>query len=261
MPPATLAEVDGCPLCAGREHLTPPETLRLGDDPWQVRVVPNRFPAFEHHEVVVHAPRHVRSLSELSDEQLALVAEAWQARAHDAQASGLAYLHAFVNEGREAGASLLHSHSQLVALAEPPPAVRDELPRLERGGCALCLIASQALADGRHVVAEDDGVVLLADPAGQVPYELLVAPVEHEAAALAGGTSLAAALRLLAEGVRRLRLVEGPVAWNAWLHDAGHWHMEMVPRLTVLGGAELGAGLYVTTVAPEQAAEALRACG
>src|SRR5207302_10201928 len=80
VPPANEAELAACPFCAGREERTPPEVLRLGD-PWQVRVVPNMFPAFERQEVVVHSPWHARSVAELDDGELALLAEAWQLRA------------------------------------------------------------------------------------------------------------------------------------------------------------------------------------
>lgn len=257
IPAATLEEVDTCPFCAGREHLTPPETLRLGPVPWQVRVFPNRYPAFERHEVVVHAPRHVRTFAELSSGQLALVAEAWQRRARDSAGDGFGYVHAFVNEGDASGASRAHTHSQLVSLAEPPPLVALELPRLSGRDCELCRLVSREERDGRHVVSHGDGVVAIAHPAGWAPYELLIAPLEHRADGLADDL-LAAALELLADAVRRLRLVEGAVSWNAWLHDLGHWHLEVVPRLAVFGGTELGAGVYVNEVAPEDAAAALR---
>nr|MDQ3821809.1 hypothetical protein [Actinomycetota bacterium] len=72
-------ERESCPFCGGREDRTPPETLTIGD-PWRVRVVPNLYPAFRRQEVVVHAPEHVRSVAELDDAQLSLVAEAWQRR-------------------------------------------------------------------------------------------------------------------------------------------------------------------------------------
>src|SRR5439155_23588799 len=85
IPPAAREELDACPFCAGREDRTPPETLRIpADGPWQVRVVPNLYPAVEQQEVVVHAPRHARSVVELTDDELGNVAEAWQRRARDA---------------------------------------------------------------------------------------------------------------------------------------------------------------------------------
>src|SRR5439155_21922615 len=118
--PPTPEELESCPFCAGREDRTPPETLRLGD-PWRVRVVPNLYPALDRQEVVIHVPRHARSLAELTDDEAALVAEAWQQRAA-AEPGG--YLHALVNEGRDAGSSLPPAHSQLAWLREPPPAVR-----------------------------------------------------------------------------------------------------------------------------------------
>ena len=93
---------------------------------WQVRVVPNLYPAFARQEVVVHAPTHVRSFAELDDAQVEAVAEAWRLRGLAGAEAGLGYLHALVNEGRAAGASLAHSHSQLVWLGDEPPAVAAE---------------------------------------------------------------------------------------------------------------------------------------
>lgn len=236
--PLSQEELDACPFCAGREDRTPPETLRLGD-PWRVRVVPNLYPAFERHEVVVHSPRHARSLDELDDDEIAVVAEAWQRRARDEPA---AYLYAFVNEGRLAGASLAHSHSQLVWLPGPPPAVRAE---------------SGPLPLEENVVLERGGVVLTCPPAGRSPYDLLVAPAEPEGGAFES-PRLAAALWLVAEGLRRVRRGVGPCPANVWLHDGPRWHLEVLPRLTTYAGLELGAGIWVSTLAPEVAASQLR---
>lgn len=100
---------------------------------------------------------------------------------------------------------------------------------------------------------------LVAHPAGRAPYELLIAPSEHRPD---GDANLfAAALRLLRDGISRLRAIEGPVPINAWAHAGGHWHLEVLPRLTVLAGLELGAGLYVNSLPPEEAAKALRDSG
>ena len=84
-----------------------------------------------------------------------------------------------------------------------------------------------------------------------------IAPVEPEADGLRSEL-LAPALRLLAELVRRLHSLEGPVPLNAWLHEGAHWHLELVPRLAILAGLELGAGVYVNSLPPEEAAERLR---
>jgi UDPglucose--hexose-1-phosphate uridylyltransferase len=244
----TPEELESCPFCAGREERTPPETLRLpaGADDWKVRVVPNLYPAFAGQEVVIHTPRHCHSLAELTDDELAVVAEAWQARAGARDG----YLHAFVNERSEAGASLPHTHSQLVWFPEAPPEVEREL---HAGSCSLC----EPAGGDRLLIAERDGVVLRAAWAGRMPYELLVTPPEHESDPWRSD-HLAVALQLAAEGLRRLHAVEGPCPMNLWLHESGHWHIEIVPRLTVLAGIELGAGYFVNPLPPETAAEALR---
>ena len=238
--PAADDEAD-CPFCAGHEDATPPETLRLGDGPtgWQVRVVPNLYPALERQEVVVHGPRHVHSVGELPDATIDLIAEAWQRRARDVGGSCFAIL----NEGREAGASLPHSHSQLAWLPEAAPAV----------------VAERGLPEVVAVL-ERDGITAGCPVASRVPYEVLIAPSTPEAAGLRSDL-LAPALRLLADLVRRLQSVEGApfVPLNAWLHDGASWHLELVPRTTRLAGLELGAGVYVNPVAPETAAANLRA--
>jgi UDPglucose--hexose-1-phosphate uridylyltransferase len=202
--------------------------------------VPNLYPAVERHEVVVHSPEHARSLAELDDSALDLVAEAWARRA---AAHPEGYVHALVNEGREAGASLAHSHSQLVWLPEAPPAVT----------------AERALPHG-ELVLERDGLAATCPWAGRLPYEVQIAPLEPETGGLRSPL-LAPALRLLAEMIRRLRALEGPVPLNAWLHDGAHWHVELLPRLNVLAALELGAGVYVNSLPPEEAAAQLRAAG
>ena len=213
--------------------MTPPETLVLpekGD--WRVRVVPNLYPALERQEVVVHSRRHIRTLAELEDDEPELVAEAWQRRA----AAHAGYVHALVNEGREAGSSLPHSHSQLVWLPEPPPA--HARPRVE-------------------AFLEGGGLVAGCPWASRLPYETVIAPAEPDPAGIQSPL-LGPAVRLLAEIVRRLHAVEGPVPLNAWLeHDEHDWRIVLLPRLTILAGLELGAGIFVNTLPPEEAARRL----
>jgi UDPglucose--hexose-1-phosphate uridylyltransferase len=228
-----------CPFCAGHEDRTPPETLRLGDGPtgWRVRVVPNLYPALERQEVVVHGPEHRRSLAELGDSTLDLVAAAWQRRAADLGGT----MFALVNEGHVAGASLPHSHSQLAWLPGPPPAVLAEhgLPATER-------------------ILERDGLVAGCPLQSRVPYEVQIAPERAEAGGFHSGL-LSPALRLLAELIRRLHAIHGnDLPLNAWLHDGPHWHLELLPRTTRLAGLELGADVWINPVPPEQAAASLR---
>lgn len=275
----------GCPFDEGRETATPPETFAIGppgrppDTPgWRVRVVPNKFPAFGpwprdgdrpdgllarraavgRQEVVVHSPRHVRTIAELGVRELELVAEAWQARAEAAREAGFQYVHALVNEGAGAGASLPHTHSQLVWLEEVPPLVAQEHELLKAAGsCVLCDVLEEERSQRMRVVEERDGIILLCPFAGRQPYEMLAAPLDCEDDPFTS-RQLASALTLVAEGVRRLRVNEGPVSLNIWLHAGGHWHLEILPRLGVLAGVELGAGYFVNTMAPESAAGVLR---
>lgn len=232
--PPTAQELETCPFCPGHEDMTPPQTLVLPDaGDWRVRVVPNLYPALEYQEVVVHSRRHVRSLAELEGDEPELVARAWQRRA----AAVPGYVHALVNEGREAGSSLPHSHSQLVWLPEPPP--RRARPRLEQ-------------------FQAEEGLVAGCPWASRLPYETVIAPVEPDPFGLQSGL-LAPAVRLLVEIVRRLHAVEGPVPLNAWVeHDERDWRLVLLPRLTILAGLELGAGIFVNTLPPDEAAKRLR---
>jgi len=232
--PPSPDELDSCPFCAGHEEMTPPQTLVLPEaGEWRVRVVPNLYPALDRQEVVVHSRRHVRSIAELESEEIDLVAEAWRRRAE----AEPGHIFPLLNEGREAGASRPHSHSQLVWLPEQPP-VRARPkgdPFLELGGlAAMCPWASR------------------------LPYETVIAPIEPEADGLSSPL-LAPALRLLAGLVRRLHDLEGPVPLNAWLESGGgDWRIVLLPRLTVLAGLELGAGIFVNTLPPEEAAARLK---
>jgi UDPglucose--hexose-1-phosphate uridylyltransferase len=237
---AASDETEDCPFCAGHEERTPPESLRLGDGPtgWGVRVVPNLYPALERQEVVIHGPTHVHSFGQLADGTVDLVAEAWQRRARDVGGTCFPIL----NEGREAGASLPHSHSQLAWLPGPAPSA----------------IAERGMPEVLEVLVRD-GVTAGCPTVSRVPYEVLIAPSQAEADGLRSDL-LAPALRMLAEIVRRLQQVRGEalVPLNAWLHEGPHWHLELFPRTTRLAGLELGAGVYINPVPPERAAAELR---
>ena len=214
--------------------MTPPQTLVLPETgEWQVRVVPNLYPALERQEVVVHSRRHIRSIAEVEDDELELVAAAWQRRAADEPGN----VFPLINEGREGGASLAHSHSQLIWLPEPTR----ELAR-PRG----------------EVVLEHDRLVASCPWASRVPYETVIAPVEPDGDALTS-LLLGPVLQTLAGLVRRLQQLEGQVPLNAWVERGeDDWRLVLFPRLNILAGLELGAGVFVNTLPPEEAAARLR---
>jgi UDPglucose--hexose-1-phosphate uridylyltransferase len=214
-----------------------------------VRVVPNKFPAFDRQEVVVHTPAHVRSIADLDTPQLGIVAEAWRARARAAREDGFV-LFAGINEGKAAGSSLPHTHSQLVYLREEPP--------LQTVESNLADYLRWEREEDTRIVLERDGLVLLCPYAGRGPFECLIAPLAPEADGFESDL-LGPAVDLAAEALRRLREALQPSPANLWLHTGSHWHLELLPRLTVFASVEQGAGHYVNPFAPEKAAEKLRA--
>jgi UDPglucose--hexose-1-phosphate uridylyltransferase len=238
-----------CPFCAGREEQTPATLFRVGD-PWRVRIVANRYPPLTppdgRCEVCVHTPLHTLRLATLSDQQLGLVVSAWAARAAVYAADGYPAVVVGVNEGRAAGATLDHTHSQLLGLRAAPPRLETELAG---GGPRL---------DGL-VVAQSGGVVVFVPAACRAAFELRAAPDDASPDAWRDTSRLAEALRV---AVRLADAALGPVAFNIWLHTrpagddrAFRWHLELVPRIGVAAAFELGAGLYITSTPPEDAAE------
>jgi UDPglucose--hexose-1-phosphate uridylyltransferase len=269
-----------CPLCEGREQLTPPETyaLRPGggapDSPgWLVRAVPNKYPVLSGtgepapadpleqgrgdpplfasgpasgaHEVIVHAPEHVTSLADLRAEQLAIAIDAWRARlsAHPEAA----YLHLIVNEGLAAGASLEHTHAQLYGLPFVPALVARERERFTAhntrtmGGCLLCDLLQEEVRRNERVVAVDEHAVLLAPYASRMPYELQLVPRKHALSILDYDVPPA---DLLLDGLARLkRALGGLPPLNLWLRSAPRGAEHFHWRIDVLPRITHLAGL------------------
>ena len=246
--------------------MTPPETLALGrpegappDSPgWTVRVVPNKYPAFAGQEVIVHGPAHVTRFAELSPDVLGAVATAWQLRVQAATDAGAAWVLVCVNEGPGAGASLDHSHSQLVPFDRVPPVLELETTAMA-SSCPLC----EALVRERDSVVAGDGEIEIICPSwSRMPFETWVVPIVH-APRSDRPELITAAIR---QAVARLQSVLGSeLAWNAIVHASPpggpefHWHVEILPRLTVPASVEFGAGVWVNTVDPVAAAAELRA--
>jgi len=301
-----IIEEDGakggfCPLCAGNEKTTPGEVLsygavdRLPNTPgWSLRVVPNKYPALViegelakegeglydkmngigAHEVIVETPNHEDSFTYLPPDRMAQVFFAFRDRLIDlAQDSRFKYVMIFKNHGRAAGASLEHSHSQLVALPILPRMITSELEGSlayyrYKERCVFCDIIHQERREPLRVVCENEQFLVIVPFAPRSPFEMWLLPKRHssnfEAMDEAGFSAMT---EMFSECMRRLdRCVPG-VPYNFVLHTAPlrsvpmehfHWHFEIMPKLTSIAGFEWGSGFYINPVPPEDAAAFLR---
>ena len=291
-----------CRLCAGHEEETPPEVLAYRDPHdappnspgWRVRVVPNKFPALRiegeldrrgvglydlmngvgAHEVIIESPDHDRALSVLPAHAVAEVMLAYRERIADLKGDErFRSVIVFKNHGFEAGASLEHPHSQLIATPVVPLALTDEIHSARsyhdyRERCLFCDILAQELEGGARVVAESGRVVAFAPFASRVPFETWLLPRRHAAAFERADEvdlhDLAAVLRTV---LRKLDRAVGDPPFNLLLHSAPfgtgespsyHWHFELMPNLTGISGFELGSGFHINPLPPEDAARILR---
>ena len=280
-----------CPFCPGHEESTPPalETIGEGGD-WNLRVVPNLYPAFEGddgfavrhvgpvhvmaegtgiHEVFVYSPDHDGSLDQLDDAGAGRFMLALKHRfAEHAGLPNIRYTQAIVNHGREAGASIAHPHGQLLGLPFVPGEVLDEERAFSRfaGGCLLCTTVEAELSTGERVVFANDDVAVICPYWSGSPYELLIVPRRHELHLQdADDDSLEAVGRALRDSTAFLNQALGDVAYNVGFHTAPHshtgeyhWHIHVWPNLVTQAGFERGTGVLINIMPPEQAAETLR---
>ncbi len=290
--PLVLQARETCPFCPGNEDATPPALETYGSEgQWLVRVVPNRYPAFEGsqpfvldhrgpvfteapasgiHEVVVFSPDHDLSWASFSEHQAELVMFAVRDRVEEHQSTpGLRYSQVIVNSGREAGASIEHPHGQLLGIPFVPRELVDEQGSFARftGGCLLCTAAAAEERAGYRVVHASDEAVTFAPYWSGSPYELLIVPRTHEAhLERSAPTDLAGVGSSITATLAALRRQLGDIAYNLVFHSAPyranapyHWHVHVLPKLTTRAGFELGTGVYVNIVPPEDVAEELRA--
>lgn len=290
-----------CPFCNGNEHVTPPEIAAYrtpGTAPntpgWQVRVVPNKFPALAiegdlgkradgiydrmngvgAHEVIIETPDHGKGLADLELPHVRQVIQMYKERVADlGKDHRLKYSLVFKNWGQTAGASLSHTHSQIIATPVVPILVNEEIAgaaryRSFRERCVFCDILDQDLADGSRIVFENKSMVCLTPFASKSPFETWLLPKEH-LCAFEDTTDpvLDDFAEALKETLTRIKVTLDDPPFNFMLHTAPyhehglphyHWHLEIVPRLTKLAGFEWGSGFYINPTPPEQAAEFLR---
>jgi UDPglucose--hexose-1-phosphate uridylyltransferase len=279
-----------CPFCVGNESRTPPAVYQPCDDQgrWQIRVVPNMYPAVElqpseevalsavgAHEVIIESRQHVDRMSALSAGELQCVLGAYAQRLrhwHDDGRFGYGLI--FKNQGPRAGASLAHVHSQLIALPAAPPAVERELQRAKHDfekhrSCSYCRLNESERAEGARIVFDRDGFVAFCPYASLQPLEIWLQPLEHGPwfERLAGGDALERLAGILADLFGKLESAVPEAAYNLLLRTAPwqpdvesccHWRIEILPRFNALAGLELATGVHINPLAPEPAAARLR---
>jgi UDPglucose--hexose-1-phosphate uridylyltransferase len=297
----TLRQTRFCPFCAGAEEHTPGEILAYRepgsekDRPgWRVRVVPNKFPALEvegdlrkrgdgiydmmrgvgAHEVIIESPDHLVTTADLSVERLVEVLSVYRDRLVDLKKDPrLVYGMLFKNVGAGAGASLEHTHSQLIVTPIVPITVTEELSGSRdffnyRGRCVFCDMIEQEIATGDRIVVDTPGCVAFCPFASRFPFETWILPKRHSSHFENIQTTDAAELaQILHRVMTKIETALDRPAYNYIIHTAPfdtpaldhyHWHIEIIPRLTRTAGFEWGTGFYINPVPPEEAAAFLR---
>ncbi|MGI6492141.1 MAG: galactose-1-phosphate uridylyltransferase [Pelotomaculum sp.] len=286
-----------CPFCEGNEAATPPEILafRKGEGKpnstgWLVRTIPNKFSAFElegkleekqaglyrfcnglgKHEVIIETPHHATEFHELESEHVEMIISTFKQRYNDlARDERIKYIQIYKNRGLFGGASLGHSHSQIIGFPFDP-GENEGLPQYykEKGSCLICDILQQEQNGSQRLIYEGEHFVALCPYASRFAYEAWIVPKRHtehfgelteaeekELAWLAKKLSRAI-VDALGNPSYNFMINTAPV--NSINEPGYHWYMEFTPRLLVAAGVEVATGIYINPTAPEIAATALR---
>jgi len=287
-----------CPFCPGHEASTPEEVFRLPDSSgtgWAVRVTSNKFPALGDggglerretgplfremdgvgtHEVIIETPAHDRTLAIMTDHEVADILTAYQARYRALRKDPrLKYIMIFKNHGEAAGTSLAHPHSQLVATSVPPMLLRRKYDVAvahydDTGRCLYRDIADEERQAKSRVVLETDRFLVFHPFASRVAFETWIMPKRHQPSF---GQVSEEDLHELAPVLRRtLRALYDRLDdpdFNYIIHSAPIedenkayylWHIQILPRLSTIAGFELGSGIFISTMLPEQSASVIR---
>jgi UDPglucose--hexose-1-phosphate uridylyltransferase len=299
-----------CPMCVGNENMTPPATMLYlkegntivhskdpadGERPknWLVRCIPNLYPAFTppkqpadtqkmfssdclgaaigHHEVIVEAPNHEEDPADAALPQLELLIDAYIDRLKELSAkSYVKYISIFRNHGIEAGASLSHAHSQIIATPMIPTTIQEELDackafHVRNEKCVFCDIIERERS-GPRLVLENKHFLVIAPYASINPMEMWVLPKRHSANLTLKPAEKEAFAQTLKTSLKALKALLNDPPYNYGIHltvdpidnESYHWHLEIYPKLATWAGFEKTTGVYINTVTPETAAESLR---
>jgi UDPglucose--hexose-1-phosphate uridylyltransferase len=298
----TDGPVNGCPFCPGHEHMLPEVLFEASPDgsetngsarSWHTRSVPNKYPAltqdgtasqsscsmYECHggygrqEVIIATPRHHESLSRMPTSHLETVVQTYLHRYHALRQAGDGLIpFIFHNYGADAGASLPHPHSQIIAPSiEPPDVVLEEERARQRygetGQCPYCEMLDKERTAEARMVAENDAFAAFVPYAARAPYEMWILPTEHEPEFGRLGGQASALADVLHQTLRALRLALGDPDYNFYVRTALayestaphlHWSLRIRPRISIDAGFEIGTGMKINPSLPERDADVLR---
>jgi len=299
------------PFQPGNEEHTPAEIMAIRDknskanEPgWSVRVVPNKFPALKiegeleregmglydkmngvgAHEVIIETPELSETIDKMADKQLINMLTIYRDRLNDLKRDArFRYILIFKNHGAQAGATLAHPHSQIIATPVTPKAVANELASAKdyyfvKERCLFCDLMKQELLDKERIVIQNEHFVVYCPYASRFPFEMMLLPRKHSHDFGSMDEGLVSALaKTLKQAMKKLTIAledppfnlmvhtapnitgrsRRPTYWDT-LEDDWHWHIEITPRMTNLAGFEWGTDFYINHVSPEEAAKHLR---
>ncbi len=284
-----------CPFCPGNEHLTPAESeLYGGDGRWDIRVIPNKFAAltpdgdterkewklfrmthgYGRHEVIIETPRHNEFIQFMDDAHAEMLINAYRDRYHALKRDRkIKVIIIFKNHGAGAGTSLEHPHTQIVASPIVPPYIRRKLEVATQhfdntGRCLHHDYMKAELEEGNRIVSSTAHFVVLHPFASHYPFETWIMPKSHKSSfGDISDAETADLARVLKETLMKLYAGLDNPDYNLIVHtapvDDEHksyylWHIQIVPRLTMAAGFELGSGIYINTALPEETAPFMR---
>lgn len=248
----TIAKEKICPFCQGNEKMTPPEIYRVGDgspnEPgWKVRVIPNKYPITDFHEVIIHSPDHQKDIEDLSLDHVSLIIKTYKDRFNFYRKKGQVLI--FDNHGQHSGASLTHPHSQLVVI--PFQINLDTLSREPLN----------------NQIEENQYFDVYCPDFSQWPYEVWIAPKKQNG--IFGDVDdeeikdLSQLIKKVISKLHRIfdqkkLLMEETFGYNYYIYPQENWYMRIIPRFVHRAGFELGTGLSVNIIDPMQAAEEIK---
>ena len=290
-----------CPFCMGNEKMTPPEVEAIRNPDtgrntggWSVRVVPNKFPALKiegdldkrgigiydmssgigAHEVIIETPDHSKDLGDLTEDEIRNVIFKYRSRMLDLEKDiRFKYMLIFKNHGAQAGASLEHTHTQLVALPIVPKRVIEELKGAAdyfnyRERCVFCDIIANERQEKVRVVSENSNFIAFCPFVPRFPYETWILPKTHDQHFKSiDDNRVGDMASVLKDTLMRIKKALNDPPYNFIIHTSPvrdgineefHWHLEIIPKLAQVAGFEWGSGFYINPTSPECAADYLR---